>query len=380
MAEKNEIKLLKTEDLHLDNQNPRLPEYGLSGRSPEGDIIKILWDAMDVKELVMSIVASGFFEHEPLIVAQEDNKHIVIEGNRRLAAVKLLLDPGLAQSLGITGIPKIAKGLEADLQALPVLVQTREKAWKYLGFKHVNGPAKWGSYAKAKYIGDVHRNYKIPLKDIANQIGDNHQTVQKLFRGLMVIEQAERRKVFDREDRFRSHFSFSHITTGLQLEGFQSFLSIKSESDEAENPVPEEKINELKELCLWVYGSRKQEIQPVIESQNPDLRQLNAVLQNKEALAALRAKEPLRVAFELSRPVGSVFEESLLEAKRSLQRAKGLASEAYDGSEELLRISGTVADLADSLYNEMESKKEELERQQKKGESKKRITEKGTGV
>ena len=55
---------------------------------------------------------------------------------------------------------------------------------------------------------------RLPIQ-MCDQIGDGHHTVQRLYRGLMVIEQAEREKVYDREDRFRQRFAFSHIYTGL---------------------------------------------------------------------------------------------------------------------------------------------------------------------
>ena len=95
---------------------------------------------------------------------------------------------------------------------------------------------------------------------------------------------------------------------------------------------------------------------PVIETQNPHLRQLESVLSNKEAVAALRDDNSLEFAFELSRPSSTVFEESLLASKRNLQKARGLLSTGYDGSEQSLRIADTVADLANDLYEEMSRK------------------------
>jgi len=95
---------------------------------------------------------------------------------------------------------------------------------------------------------------------------------------------------------------------------------------------------------------------PVVESQNPHLRQLDAVLNSREAVAALRGGEDLAAAFELSRPPTAVFEEALLKAKRELQRARAHLTTGYDNSEELLRIAGTVANMADDIYSEMERK------------------------
>jgi len=355
----------REDELCFDLNNPRLVEFGLTRSSSEEDVIKILWEAMDAREIALSIVASGYFENDPLIVAIEEDKKIVIEGNRRLAAVRVLKHP--EKYSDIRDIPHIDAQAQNDLNELPVIIQSRQDAWKFLGFKHVNGPAKWGSYAKAKYIADVHRSYGIPLEEIGKQIGDTHRTVQRLFNGLMVIEQAERAGVFSREDVTRKTFAFSHLYVGLQREGIQKFLGIDDPTEETENPVPAEKISELGELCKWLYGSKEDNIEPVIQSQNPDLKNLDLVLQNREALAALRSGEPLSIALEFTQPAARVFEDQLMAAKRSLIKARGLLSEGYDGSEALLRIAGSVAEIADDLYDEMERKRNP--------EKKKRITE-----
>lgn len=344
--------MIRPEELHFDRKNPRMAEYGISKAESENEIIEILWDAMDVRELVMSISASGFFSHERLIVAVEDQKNIVIEGNRRLAAVKVLLHPELRQAGW--EIPEISGDVKASLQELPVTVSERKDAWQYLGFKHVNGPAKWTSYAKARYISDVRNTYGISLSDIARQIGDTHRTVQRLYRGLMVIEQAEREGVYDREDRYRQRLAFSHLYTGLDYDGIREFLSLRQETEETVNPVPAEKMRQLGEFCVWLYGSKKEKKPPVVETQNPHLSQLNEVLKNPEAIAALRDGSNIETAFEISRPPIAVFEEALLRAKRELTRAKANLATGYDGSEGLLRTAGSVATIADSIYEEMD--------------------------
>lgn len=355
MSNTSNVSLFPVKDLHFDHANPRLAEYGITEKTPEAEILKTLWDAMDVRELVQSIAASGFFPHEALIVADEKGQKVVIEGNRRLAAVKVLLSEGIDPENGWE-IPKLSAGARSLLATLPAILSNRKESWRYLGFKHVNGPAKWSSYAKAAYIAEVHRSYKIPLADIANQIGDRHNTVQRLYRGLMVLEQAERAKVYDREDRFRQRLAFSHLYTGLDYEGIGSFLSIAPKEQETDEPVPPGKLKELGELCVWLYGSKKEKQPPVVESQNPDLRQLNAVVASREAVAALRAGTALAKAFEISRPPTAVFEAALLAAKRELITARGNLTTGYDKSEALLKIAGSVANMADDVYKEMERK------------------------
>ena len=241
---------IDVDQLAFDVRNPRLAEFSESLIQNEMDIMKILWDTEDVQELVLSITASGFFRHEPLIVVEESGKYVVIEGNRRLAAVRAIRNPEMARQVR-ANIPPVSPDLLDSLNRLPCLVDTREDTWRFLGFKHVNGPAKWGSYAKARYISWVYQTFDEPLLEIAQQIGDNHNTVQRLFRGLKVIEQAEAWDVFHRGDRWNRHFSFSHLYTGLSYPGISSFIGVVSEVAEDPNPVPVEKREELGELCVW---------------------------------------------------------------------------------------------------------------------------------
>ena len=346
---------MRVSELSFDFQNPRLVEYDLPKGATDEEVIKILWDAMDVRELVLSIAASGFFAHEPLIVTQENGKNIVIEGNRRLAAVKVLLDPDIGENLQTT-LPLISTEDKEELRELPIVFETRESAWQYIGFKHVNGPAKWSSYAKSEYISKVHQEFGVPLEDIARQIGDTHKTVQRLFRGMMIIGQAERWKVFSREDRWRNHFSFSHLYTGLDYPGISSFIGLRPESEEDTEPIPLENKDQLRELCLWLYGSKKEARPPIVVSQNPDLRHLDAVVASREAVAALRGGGALSHAFEISRPSSNVFEESLYASKRNLEKTHSLVSTGYAGSEQLLTVAKEVATLAEDLYEQMNYK------------------------
>lgn len=350
---------IPADELSFDYRNPRIAEFNYNENTPEKEIIRTLWNVMGVEEIVLSIKASGFFQHEPLIALEEGGKKVIIEGNRRLAAVKCILHPEIADFVPINRNSLLVdKAISETLSVLPIIiVKNRKAAWKFIGFKHINGPAKWGSYAKAQYISEIKNEYEVPLEDIASQIGDTHRTVQKLYQGLQIIEQAERRGKFDRNDITANRLYFSHLYTGLTYEGFKDYLGLKDISEELKDPVPEGKLDHLEELLTWIFGSKKKEIEPVIQSQNPDLRYLEGVLRSQEALYALRDRVPLQQAYELSQPKSETFEQSLLEAKRSLQKAQSYLTEGFDGkNESLLRQAGTVADIADELYQSMETK------------------------
>jgi ParB-like chromosome segregation protein Spo0J len=127
---------LPVRDLHLDPHNPRLAGLDLSV-DQQDEITRVLWQDRAVNELVDSIATNGYWRHEELFASRETGKLIVIEGNRRLAAVKLLTDDGLRNRLGITGLPTLRAPEKAKLQTLPVIECDRQDVWQYIGFKHV---------------------------------------------------------------------------------------------------------------------------------------------------------------------------------------------------------------------------------------------------
>jgi len=76
----SEIKYIDIDQLILDNSNPRISEFGITEKSSEQDVIKILWEEMAVNELMYSIVSNKFWDYEPLIVMEVKNQFIAIEG------------------------------------------------------------------------------------------------------------------------------------------------------------------------------------------------------------------------------------------------------------------------------------------------------------
>lgn len=351
------IEWVATKDLQLDPENPRLVEHFGDEETSQEELLRILWQHMAVDELALSIAASGYFDYEPLFIVPAGDKWHVIEGNRRLAAVRLLTDREARERLRATDLPEVPPSLAESLTRLPVIKTTRRDAWQYLGFKHVNGPAKWDSYAKAQYVAQVHREFKIPLEDIAAQIGDKHRTAQRFYRALMVIEQAERAGVFSRTNRYKSHFSFSHLYTGLDYEGISDFINLKEVSAESRQPVPRSKLKELGELLVWIYGDKSLDKPAIVESQNPHLRQLDEVLKDPAATDSLRAGLPLNVALEVSYGDEQLFISALHRAKDSLQKARGTLSTGYNGERDSYALAESIFNISSDLLDDMDRKK-----------------------
>ena len=214
------------------------------------------------------ITANGYMDIEPLVVmsdpASRNDKLLVLEGNRRLAALRLLREPTLAgrvassEGLRIT-IPQLDGSLRATLNQVSVYpVASRERARPFIGFKHINGPAKWDAYAKARFAAEWYREERsegIALADIAKAIGDRHNTIRRMVSAIYVLEQAGRRRLFDLEDRYTRRFNFSHLYTALSRSQYMDYLCLGAawaRHDPEPDQVPPDKLEELRKVLVWI--------------------------------------------------------------------------------------------------------------------------------
>jgi hypothetical protein len=359
-SEGTQVLTIPVENLFLDEENPRLAS--LDGNATQKDLLRVLWNEMAVDEVALSIAANGYWKEEPLFVIPKTKetdplkrKYIVVEGNRRLAAVKLLRDASLQKDLE-ADLPKLSAGDRHKLDTLPVSVYaTRKELWKYFGFRHINGPKPWDAFAKAKYVADVREQYKVTLDDIADSIGDRHATVKRLYRGYKILVQAEAKAHFDREDIVRNRFFFSHLYTAADQPEFQKFLGITAEGSLRPNPVPASRLKHLREFMLWLYGSKAKEVAPVVRTQNPDLNVLRDVIADSRGLSALRAGLSLERAREISIGDDSRFREALTRAKEDLLQAKATVTTGFSGSVDLLELVADILQVANSIQREMEA-------------------------
>ena len=124
------------------------------------------------------------------------------------------------------------------LKTVPVWIYPdRQSLWAFLGFKHINGVRPWTAHSKAEYIVRVYEKFEPNLDRIAERIGDNHSTVKRLYRGLRIINQAEKYDLYHLSDRWGKRFAFSHIYTAADQRPFQEFLGIDKDAVDAADTV-----------------------------------------------------------------------------------------------------------------------------------------------
>jgi hypothetical protein len=157
---------LKIEDLLLDLENPRITE----AEGQKEALQKIIED-QDAKLIVLaeSIVEDGGLNpmDRLLVVKSPDGhgKYIVIEGNRRFAAIKILHNPAVLVGLEVrSAIQKRLEALAVDFDLATVepmdCYEVRDRAegatWIHLrhtGENEGRGIVDWSSIARRRFVG-----------------------------------------------------------------------------------------------------------------------------------------------------------------------------------------------------------------------------------
>ena len=335
-------------DLYLDPANPRLADEGLS-IDEQDEILRWLWRNKSVNELVDSILANCFWEHEELFATEEEGRLVVVEGNRRLAAVKILSDPSLRERLGIALTKQPSEQVLESIRQLPVIHATRRELWGFVGFKHVNGPQAWDSVAKAEYVFRVRRDFGLSLADIASGIGDRHETVARLYRGYVVLRQAQHQLGFDTTDTQHRRFPFSHLWTALGYVSVRKYLGVDPEALENENPVAQTELPRLGYLMRWLFGSQSQNIEATVRRQNPDLRHLARALEVQKGIDLLEGGSSLSVALDASLGDAHLFRAALTRAEASARESMRFVSTGFKGEKDLVETGNSLLRQAKSL-------------------------------
>ena len=155
-SEKWTTKPYSVASLHLDPKNPRLGRE-TTARAPR-EIVQYLFEHDKAIEVAESIASRGYFPNEPLLAIRENDRLVIVEGNRRLAALKALREPGLLEGAKRGQVERLSRRIiNAQLIAnVPVTVAPSRKATdRQIAGRHVGTPVlAWQAENRASFILD----------------------------------------------------------------------------------------------------------------------------------------------------------------------------------------------------------------------------------
>lgn len=334
-----EYKLIPISELELDPENPRLPR-SMKNKN-EGDIIDFMLLEHSLIELMLAIGQNGYFPGEQLLVVKCGDKYKVIEGNRRLASVKLLNNSELATRNKIKINQVLEETTERPTEIPCIIFSNVKDIHKYLGFRHITGTKEWRMLEKARYLYDLRNNEFRQLgltessKHIAKTIGSKSNYVQRVVVGFEVYKLIEDGNFFDIKDLNDTSFYFNYIADSLNKDNIKNFLKVDFD---AENPTARIDENNLKLWTEWLFKKNDQHKTRLI-GDSKHLSMLNAVLGKEEAKKAFQEGLDLYKAFELTEELDTIFIDSIKNSINYLEQADSVVH----------KISHFYADLEDDL-------------------------------
>ncbi|MFC8247480.1 ParB N-terminal domain-containing protein [Streptomyces chartreusis] len=176
-------------DLSLDGQNPR---HAMPTPTTREAIAALLRKDPDkLVRLAQNIAEKGVNPTELPIVVHEENQVVVIEGNRRLAALKALSDPNLVDD------PRVRQqmGIIARRHSVPrtvrcVVAESREEARHWITLRHTGenegvGVQPWTSEQKTRFAQKKSPNERA-LRFI-QQVSEWYRTDAKLLQDIETV-------------------------------------------------------------------------------------------------------------------------------------------------------------------------------------------------
>ena len=298
MGISTELQYATLDDLYLDAKNPRLGRHHTNVDISQDKILDLMRDWV-LDELAVSYLESGgFWTHEALLIVKEkldgELRLVVVEGNRRLAALKYLYAASQEED-----VPQKWKSLVKDVKKFPknlfdrvpyLLVDSRQEIEAFLGFRHVTGIKQWNAEEKAQYIARLIDESGMTYQQVMRKIGSNTPTVRRNYISHQLLLQME-----DSLDDFSPEDAkgrFSVMFLSLRTEGVQKYLHIDIYADPpgAQRPVPEEHLDALANFARWLFGSKRHNHDPLF-TDSRRVGDFGLILENHQVVEYLEQEE-----------------------------------------------------------------------------------------
>ncbi len=287
------IEYLPISEFFLDSRNPRLGRAVQDLRLAQDEIYNHMRD-WSLEELATSFLENGFWVHEAVLCAGEEidgeERLVVIEGNRRIAALKRLQKTYRGEERSSKWMELIDGTDEPTgiFDSVPYIrIEKRSDVDAFLGFRHVTGIKEWRPPEKAQFISKLINERRISYREVMRTIGSKTPVVERHYVAYCILTQMEEIEGLE-TDQVKDRFSVLFLS--LRSRNVQKFLGVEDkfgiEPSEVNPPVDGEHLDRLKEYSMWLFGD--EETPPIVK----DSRQVDRfarVLASEAGVEYLRA-------------------------------------------------------------------------------------------
>jgi len=289
--------VIQLHDLLLDPNNPRFSELGEElntipeGRFSDEKVQTNTFEKMkdplfDAAELRDTIKTLGFLPMDRIVVRKWKGstpdgrqKYVVIEGNRRLTALKWLI------ALHDVGKETFDKDRLENLTNLNCLVLddavvSTTASLILPGLRHVSGVKEWGAYQKAKAVHALRKSGMSP-QESAQSLGLSTRAANAAYKCFLALEQMNDDEEYGEYAQPKMYSYFEEI---FKRPNVRSWLNWSDEEEKFNNQ------ENLAEFYSWMIPQGEDNSSPKLPEAK-SVRDLSQIISDDNALNILRSPE-----------------------------------------------------------------------------------------
>jgi len=217
------------ESLYLDIENPRFVGNKKFIIAPGSDpldmklqekIRKTIFEEFGINDLMDSIEQVGFLQMDRMVVRKHiEERYIVVEGNRRLAALKTLKAAEDKKEINLLDhIRDSIEHIEVLLLDLPD-GNYKEITWFLQGIRHISGIKDWGPYQQAELVNTLMNEQNMNFEKAGKAVGAGRKKAGQMLRAYKGLKQMEQDQIYGDKASAElfSHFEQAWVKNPLRM-------------------------------------------------------------------------------------------------------------------------------------------------------------------
>lgn len=249
----------------------------------------------NLEELRKSILANGYVRLERIVIVpyqHANNRYLIIEGNRRVAALMTLLRDHN------DGVLSLTPEQISDFSTVPVAIldpgeDTLISATRVImGIRHVAGPQEWGAYQQALIIVQLVDDEGQQFSDVSKHLNLPERETRRRYRAMRALKAMENDELYSNAAKPEFYHLFNELISVPEVREFFSW------DNDSATFTDVDKSRQFYEM-----------IQPLESESTPklrtylDIRRLRQIIGNPPAESVLLDPEqPLSAALALAQP------------------------------------------------------------------------------
>ena len=255
----------------------------------------------NIEDLIASFTTNGFLDIDQIQTKAVGNKFLVLEGNRRIATLKILRrDYEKGNDVG-----KLNKNSFESINVVEITGGDTVQHLIAMGLHHISGKRKWSPVNEAQLMSDLLKKHRKSEDEICSSLGITKQKLRKSLRTLSIIEQY---KESDYGDQFEKNM-YSIFESVINQPRMREWVGWDDSVYEARNSVNRERffswISQQEETEKDESGDDVIMTKEPIITQYREIRDLAEFINDEKAIREMEKTRNIRKGYNISDMLGN---------------------------------------------------------------------------